>query len=395
MNSWNSITLPNIKYKYFLNLILLLFVSSIYIDSTFRIIFEIFFYGIFLTYFIFKNKKFTIYTMWSLIIISIFSLTIIWSSDKAESLLQLRILGQSTLIGTLLIGYLDDKDKIVDFYKIIILSGLILILYLLSFIPLSELLSVQSRLGGIEGVTINSNDIGLRLATSGLFIFSFLRKKNSIINLSLSAVFFYFIIITGSRKAILVFIMGIIGLIFMKSKNQLVLVRNSIIVLILTLLTIYLLLNVPILYDIAGSRFEGMFSAFINGSHEDTSIIERSMMINKGLKLIESRPLFGSGVGSFSYLSGLGVYSHNNYIEMLVGTGIIGTLAYYSIYIIIIKKLLLNISKPIVQPIVILMLMLPIIELALVNYNVLYWHIIIALAFSISHYATKIDEKII
>lgn len=392
MNSRKTITLPTFKNKYFVNFILLLFVSSIYINSEFRAFFEIIFYGVFLIYFILKNKKLTIYSLWALSIIFVFLLTILWSSDKAESLLQLRILCQSTLIGTLLIGYLDTKEKIIDFYKILILSGIILILYLMSFIPLSEILSVQTRLGGIKGVLINSNDIGLRLAVSGILTFSFLQKKNYIYILPLLGIFLYFVIISGSRKAILVLVAGIFGLIFMKSKNQIALIRNGILILILSALVMYLLLNVPLLYEIAGSRFEGMFNSFINGSSEDSSIIERSLMISRGLNLIESRPLFGYGMGSFAYLSSLGVYSHNNYIEMMVGIGIFGTILYYSIYIIIIKNLLEKITKSIVQPLFVLMLMLPVVELALVSYNVLFWHIIIALAFSISHYSYKFTK---
>ena len=63
-------------------------------------------------------------------------------------------------------------------------------------------------------------------------------------------------------------------------------------------------------------------------------------MYNVAPRLIAKNPLFGSGWGFFSKFSGIGVYSHSNYVEILVSFGIMGFLLYYYIYFYTIKKLL-------------------------------------------------------
>ena len=53
-------------------------------------------------------------------------------------------------------------------------------------------------------------------------------------------------------------------------------------------------------------------------------------------------PLLGYGLNNYHLFHWSGVYSHNNYIEVLVSLGIIGFIIYYSIFInsatVLIKK---------------------------------------------------------
>ena len=68
----------------------------------------------------------------------------------------------------------------------------------------------------------------------------------------------------------------------------------------------------------------------------DASLDGRSGMLALGLELFASRPLFGIGYGNFVYYSakvlGWGTYSHNNYIEVLSGTGLFGFVPYVLLY---------------------------------------------------------------
>ncbi len=56
-------------------------------------------------------------------------------------------------------------------------------------------------------------------------------------------------------------------------------------------------------------------------------------MIKIGWLAFLRRPLFGNGWFYFSVYSGLGTYSHNNYIEILVTYGLAGFIFYYGIFI--------------------------------------------------------------
>jgi O-antigen ligase len=66
-------------------------------------------------------------------------------------------------------------------------------------------------------------------------------------------------------------------------------------------------------------------------------------MISHGWDLFLKEPVLGYGLNNFSILFAkiLGEgYAHNNYIELLVDLGMIGTIAYYSFYAFIIGKLI-------------------------------------------------------
>ena len=64
----------------------------------------------------------------------------------------------------------------------------------------------------------------------------------------------------------------------------------------------------------------------------------RIYMIKKSLEKFILNPVFGNGVYASSYY--LGTYSHNNYTEILVNTGMLGFLAFYWPYYIYVRKML-------------------------------------------------------
>jgi O-antigen ligase len=79
----------------------------------------------------------------------------------------------------------------------------------------------------------------------------------------------------------------------------------------------------------------------------DNSLRERLWMIQRGVELWADRPIIGHGMQAFSsaaeadhvFASSIGGYAHNNYIELLVATGLLGLLIYVSIYVYWLGKL--------------------------------------------------------
>lgn len=69
------------------------------------------------------------------------------------------------------------------------------------------------------------------------------------------------------------------------------------------------------------------FESFLFQSDESTD--ERASLIFIAIRLISSSPIFGHGLDQFSVLSGVGFYSHNNFLELLTNTGLIGLMLYY------------------------------------------------------------------
>ena len=97
-------------------------------------------------------------------------------------------------------------------------------------------------------------------------------------------------------------------------------------------LFISLIFNNPVLYDLIGYRFEGMLLALTTGQG-DGSTMERMNMIQDAAKFWETHPIFGIGLNLFSVKGDYGAYSHNNYLELLSTTGLLGFITYYSYHI--------------------------------------------------------------
>lgn len=139
--------------------------------------------------------------------------------------------------------------------------------------------------------------------------------------------FFVFVIfISGSRKALLLFLASVIVKYF-SSANYKNILRNSILVLSIIALTFYLVLEIPVFYDIIGQRLETMLDFFHGGG--DSSMTSRADYIEIGWSIFQSHFFYGVGLGCFMSFANTDAYSHNDYIELLSGCGIIGCILAY------------------------------------------------------------------
>lgn len=143
----------------------------------------------------------------------------------------------------------------------------------------------------------------------------------------------FFCILAGTRKAIIVLFMIVILYIILSKPYKIV--ANGLKLVIISGIVLFLLFKVDFIYDIIGNRFEG-FLGFINGKNEiDGSTDTRSRFIELGYAYFLTEPIYGHGIDCFREIRGAyDTYSHNNYIELLFGIGLPGTIIYYLLYII-------------------------------------------------------------
>ena len=98
-----------------------------------------------------------------------------------------------------------------------------------------------------------------------------------------------------------------------------------------------LLVKIPILYDLIGNRLEGMVATLVgNAEKADGSSEARALLITRGMQWFRERPLQGYGIDCYRVVLvknhpswPIDAYAHNNYVELLVDTGLIGTVLYY------------------------------------------------------------------
>ncbi len=333
--------------------------------------------------FIYFNLSFSKYAAWASLFIAVVFISTLWAEDINLALYYFVWSFQVFIICILLDSFIDSEKRLNFILKCIIIGGGLLAARLLIEIPFNQW--GTGRLG--RGIDYNPNTLGLRLAFASLVSTYFMVKvatKKYIYFLS-SILLVTVSMFTGSRKVFVVLVVGyLLFLLFFGSFKKSYIKKLPFIVLIGTLMLI-LIFNFGPLYDVLGSRVESTFNAFtgneINNSESETQL--RTAMIIEGLNLFQNSPLIGYGIGNFEEVSSYGTYSHNNYIEMLTGMGIIGFIVYYSFYCYLLFKLgsgILSGNKKFVLPFTIICLMF-INETAIVSYQSLYTQILIMLSF--------------
>jgi len=245
------------------------------------------------------------------------------------------------LMGISLANYIDEYIKIKKIMKYFIWSASIASIYIIVNADFSNLTRYGSELG-------NVNAIGIILGIGLTFVFYFIFEEKKFIYLSSLFVILPTIILTGSRKSFLFVFMNILIVLFLKNKDNWKKILKFIIsASIIILLGYYLTFNIPIFYEILGERIKNLFNFFSHEGTSEGSINTRWIMIKFGYEIFKKRPLFGYGIGNFAVayaqkIGGVFTYSHNNFIELLTGIGIFGTIIYYYMQIRLIFILCLN-----------------------------------------------------
>lgn len=206
---------------------------------------------------------------------------------------------------------------------------------------------VNSR--GYEG--INANNIGFLSAmcfNCCIFYLISSRKKNERkLNekkyIILALIYLFFSVLSASRKAVIYLILSITIYLMIYEKRisikKFLMFLLGIFIIIISYLAI---MKIPFMYNLIGNRIENMISGF-EGEKTDGSTSARIGMIDAGMEWFKEKPILGYGIANFKVMNRIkrdkDLYAHNNYVELLVDCGIIGTVIYYIIYILIIIKI--------------------------------------------------------
>lgn len=195
----------------------------------------------------------------------------------------------------------------------------------------------------------NANVLASVTSFAVIFTISLLvlnKTKNRTLTIILGLINFLFALLTASKK-IFVFIGVFVVLLYvLKSRKPAVVIRKMVISLLAVAAFAMLIFKVEFLYNLVGMRIETMIAGFL-GSSTDASTSFRLRLIEWGMEWFSEKPYVGYGLDNFKYLLGstyntwagkVGVYAHNNYIELLVNFGLAGTLLYYSLYFSIIQN---------------------------------------------------------
>lgn len=226
----------------------------------------------------------------------------------------------------------------------------------------------QGRLGG--GTEINSNMLAI-LCVYGFVLSMYLRKTGKIGQAAnWLRMFFYLLVIllTGSRKGLIMILLAVVIIQFIFEKNNILrLARNALIGVAAVAVIYVIIMNVDMLYSIVGVRVEALLDYLSEGSTTEASLADREKLPALGMEYFKQKPWTGYGYDCFKLVSGkgpngkvavgeVGFYSHNNYVELLFGGGIIGFVLYYIPVAYLLVKLIKRIHKDVCIPYLLAML---------------------------------------
>lgn len=231
---------------------------------------------------------------------------------------------------------ISTENAIKIFISSCIWTSVLLILYII----LNEwqmILLGATRIG--DSAAGNVNTVGLYVGTFSLPCLYKIIIENKKKYIPIYLVQAGFMLLTGSKKTLISIILGFCIFYFFKNRLRL---SHYIFPVLVALGGVYFVMENQYFYNIIGFRITDMLYTMgfdVSGGNYSHSTEIREDMMLMGLEAFFQSPIWGNGWFYFSQYSGLGTYSHNNYIELLVTYGLIGFFLYYSMFIFVLYKL--------------------------------------------------------
>lgn len=348
-----------------------------------------------------KGKiKFTYYTIIMLIYGVLLTFSLFWTKDISYGLTTLYWYTTCVVMTFFVSNYIDSKEKFYIVINTYIVAGIVLSLLLYSTYGL-DIFNVAAnskygiRLGGEVG---NSNVIGLNLAFSVCFaLYLLVNFKNNLVKkvFYITSIFIIspVLFLSGSKKALFVLLFGILYIFITHKTDKKIIFRKSkgILLSVTLLYLVYWLLNNVSAFWYIGQRVNEMFATF-QGQGVSSTDLSRINMIKSSIEHFKNAPLLGNGIAHSKVV--FGTYSHNNYVEILMNTGVVGFLIYYSVYLISMYKAykLSKYEEGLVIILGFILIIFLIIETGLVSYYARYYQILLAAISSVLTKGRKIKN---
>lgn len=196
--------------------------------------------------------------------------------------------------------------------------------------------------GRAVGLNSNPNTLGLKVvyASAALIFFIVVKRLNLkyiIISLILLSAFFQTILMSGSRKSLLTFLVFfLVSVVLYYTRDHKKIKLSTIAYSLILLITLGAIANIglPVLLEgsSVGDRIE--MGSERGGVEGDI----RYEMYLYALELFSDHPLLGIGINNFKNYFWSGQYSHSDYAESISSTGLLGFLIYQSVYLIVLFR---------------------------------------------------------
>ncbi len=332
----------------------------------------------------------------SLLLLLIFSfVSSLWSVDMNLTLTMVRTLGILLMLTCLLYNWNSRNLQPLVFIKAIMIGGTAEALYFIYLYGINTVLDAIINEVRIGLLVNNQNAIGNSLSCSMIAIVGYAICYKKYLSLFLLIPNLLVFFATNSRTAFITFGVGCVIICYYKlmTDKRLNLSQRfwKAILFVISIVIIWRIIKIlPFLSGTINHFQEGILE-LIGGDTNASSVETRMDYISLGWAQFLKSSFWGNGFGCAGYALlekyGYFVYLHNNFIEMLASTGLIGFCLFYSAYFSSIRKHLLIVKEG--NPAVIISLALLCSELishmGCVNYYSKITYIMFALWFSVAN----------
>ena len=292
------------------------------------------------------------YFLWLLAFTSFVWIGSIWATSMTSAFNMGKTLTKLIIMMVFIYANTDSFEKLsLRIKQFLFASTFMMLKVVLSYF------SGKSRLDAfVSGAGLYFNSVAQILAFT-IILAVWLVLSQKAVRHSKGTVFYYIYIIaaylmivwSGSRKSILMPIVGLMIIIAFGEFGVKKQIRYLIVAVLLGIAAGYVVLS----NDLLSARFIDLFNTMFKGATTDVSEVERKYYRETAAMLFLKNPIVGLGADGFmNYLKQIGythiAYCHNNWLEILSAYGIIGGVLYYWYYIyaaIQLKKNKLNLHR--------------------------------------------------
>lgn len=333
-------------------IIFYIFAASTFFDgSIFIKLSRVFVAGLFFVVILLERRvKIYAYYIWLLAfaLMCVFSCLYAKNVSIAKAGAITMLVNAGTIISFLGLCYSSDSEDVpLIAMKALAIVSVILGLYV--FGRFGVFVFLKSRF--IESNGFNSNTLGLHSAVGAVLALWILIQQKCKPNYRwiyyvCMAMNLAFVVLTSSRKA-LVLLPVSLGLYYLlKSESWLKLLGKVLVVIAIVAVLWIALTKIPFLYNLGGNRLEQLANTVFNEEKADGSTAFRFQLVEWGIDWFKQKPVLGYGADNYRVLVGHldtwagagGTYAHNNFIELLVDVGLVGFIIYYSMYFDVLRR---------------------------------------------------------
>lgn len=271
-------------------------------------------------------------------IFAIYSLlSSVWAVNRGDAIEKGITIIEILICTSVFYVFYSEKLDVEKLIKAVMTAGFIVSIYNLYTVGFSNVMKIINNATQLTDTFDNRNSIAMLAAISIVFSFYFISKDGFRVWNILDVIALLNVAAAGSKKGIIILILG--TAVFYIERSLETKKMSTVLKILIGLVILYyvfkLLANLSVFSGVL-KRFDTMFDTLLGNNSANYSTHIRLEYIKKGWELFKSKPIFGYGMGNahiFAYrYFGTDNYLHNNYIELLVNGGLLGTIIYYSLF---------------------------------------------------------------